>query len=718
MRYPLASRRVLGHLAVVLVCSLGLSLSGLTGTVRTSAAAAPVPATPSGLPSGIEALQPFVGQRVCDPVAKPGVRAFASMVLDTYRVTRSLGIVRDCGAGGTSEHKEGRGWDWGVNSFDPQQKEMGDRLTAWLLETDSAGNKYAMARRTGVMYMIWNKRIWKAYAAEQGWQPYSGPNPHTDHVHFSFGWNGAKQNTSFWTKKVAAIDYGPTGAPPVVPVRHPNNLQVTSRYGSTTQTSGSSGEAVKALQRGLLITADGSFGTGTRTAVERFQDSQTMSVTGRFGPTEWRRLFPPPIVPFGSVDAITDSSAGTTLRGWAVDADTSSPLTLHVWVGNAPFAAVTANTSRSDVETTYPGSGTNRGFSSTLDLPDGRQRVCVYAINVGPGSNTLLSCRDLTITHNPVGVVDKATPKPGSLSMRGWGLDLDASGPVDVVVTHGTAVVGTAKADTLRSDVGTHYPQQGDRRGFDFTQSLASVPEGTPELCATLRNVGRGVDTRLSCVRVPVRHQPFGSFDTAQVRPGEIALRGWAIEPDGVDPASLRVTVGGVPQPVATASSPRPDVAGAFPFYGGRNGFDLTLPTPAAEGRQEVCVTVLNKGPGTDAALGCRTIDVTHRPFGSFDSVTAAGGALSLSGWAIDPDTASPIGVHVYVDGVPAAGLRAEASRPDVAGAFPGYGDRHGFAAALPGSYARGSHQVCVYAINSGAGNDNPLLSCRTVTVA
>ena len=34
-------------------------------------------------------------------------------VLRAYPGTRSLGIVRACSAGGRSEHKEGRAWDWG-----------------------------------------------------------------------------------------------------------------------------------------------------------------------------------------------------------------------------------------------------------------------------------------------------------------------------------------------------------------------------------------------------------------------------------------------------------------------------------------------------------------------------------------------------------------------------------------------------------------------------
>lgn len=35
----------------------------------------------------------------------------------------------------------------------------------------------------GVKYVIWNHQIW---TPAQGWHPYNGPSPHTDHVHVSF----------------------------------------------------------------------------------------------------------------------------------------------------------------------------------------------------------------------------------------------------------------------------------------------------------------------------------------------------------------------------------------------------------------------------------------------------------------------------------------------------------------------------------------------------
>jgi len=105
---------------------------------------------------------------------------------------------------------------------------------------------------------------------------------------------------------------------------------------------------------------------------------------------------------------------------------------------------------------------------------------------------------------------------------------------------------------------------------------------------------------------------------------------------------------------------------------------------------------------------------ISPDPVGFLDSVTyAGGGVVRVSGWALDPDTYDPIDVHVYVGSNP-VGVRADASRPDIAAAYPGWGDRHGFTADI--AVGEGTHRVCAYAINVPAGG-NPGLGCRDVVV-
>jgi len=246
-------------------------------------AAAPTPRVPSGLPSAIERFSGYLPQTTCDPVAKPGVTAFRSMVMGLYKGTSDYGIVRDCGLGGTSEHKEGRAWDWKVSAYNSTQKEQADTLMAWLLAPDKNGNEAAMARRLGIMYIIWNRKIWGAYAAEKGWRPYSGVSAHTDHVHFSFSWPGALKQTSFWTRSVATVPTTPVGFGV-----SGNGAATTSSAaggGSTTVKFGDRGTLVAAVQKVLKIDADGVFGNQTRTAVVAFQTRKSLVPDGVVGPT-------------------------------------------------------------------------------------------------------------------------------------------------------------------------------------------------------------------------------------------------------------------------------------------------------------------------------------------------------------------------------------------------------------------------------------------------
>ncbi len=149
-------------------------------------------------------------QNSCSPVAQPGTAALRSLILSTYGVGRDGGITRACSIGGTSEHKEGRAWDWMLNVNDPVERQHAEAVLQWLVGPDAGGNMGGNARRLGVMYLIWNRSIWSANNAAAGWRPYSGPNAHTDHIHFSLSWDGAMGRTSWWTgTAITQQDRGP-----------------------------------------------------------------------------------------------------------------------------------------------------------------------------------------------------------------------------------------------------------------------------------------------------------------------------------------------------------------------------------------------------------------------------------------------------------------------------------------------------------------------------
>ena len=177
---------------------LVLALPALTVPMTASPAAA-VQAPPiRTLPSTLDVYVPYQEQTVCDPVARPGVLAFARLMTSHYGMGSTGLIGRACGSG-PSEHYDGRAWDWMLNVDNPAQEAVAQSVLAWLTAPDKNGVQGAMARRFGIMYIIHDRKMWRSYATERGWAPYYGSSPHTDHVHFSFNYDGAAGRTSWWT---------------------------------------------------------------------------------------------------------------------------------------------------------------------------------------------------------------------------------------------------------------------------------------------------------------------------------------------------------------------------------------------------------------------------------------------------------------------------------------------------------------------------------------
>jgi hypothetical protein len=116
---------------------------------------------------------------------------------------------------------------------------------------------------------------------------------------------------------------------------------------------------------------------------------------------------------------------------------------------------------------------------------------------------------------------------------------------------------------------------------------------------------------------------PIGALELAAAIPGQVRIRGWALDPSApTQPLSLRLTVGGREGepgvvsyelgPVADLS--RRDVRLRYPEARARHGFDLAVPT-VKSGRQRVCTYAIDIEPGEDSLLGCKgaTIPVALR---------------------------------------------------------------------------------------------------------
>lgn len=95
----------------------------------------------------------------------------------------------------TSIHGVGRANDWMRNANNAAEAGQ----VAGFIQRMSA-NGAAMARAMGVQYWIWNRQQYSVKNTGVVRSRYSGPNPHTDHIHIEVNLAGAALQTSYWRR--------------------------------------------------------------------------------------------------------------------------------------------------------------------------------------------------------------------------------------------------------------------------------------------------------------------------------------------------------------------------------------------------------------------------------------------------------------------------------------------------------------------------------------
>jgi hypothetical protein len=140
--------------------------------------------------------------------------------------------------------------------------------------------------------------------------------------------------------------------------------------------------------------------------------------------------------------------------------------------------------------------------------------------------------------------------------------------------------------------------------------ALAIPPDGPPRPCppGTIWNPGAG-----ECVEKPPKPapaiSPAGNLDLARQTTDRNAIHvvGWTADGDApLTPLTVRISVDGTVDGTFTADASRPDVAAAFPKYGAAHGYDVVV--PASPTAQQVCVTAVNVGSGSDSTR-CQQVD-------------------------------------------------------------------------------------------------------------
>lgn len=323
---------------------------------------------------------------------------------------------------------------------------------------------------------------------------------------------------------------------------------------------------------------------------------------------------------------------------------------------------------------------------------------------------------------DPVGKIETESKGPKQVTLSGYAFDPETTAPIDIHYylggPYGIGRWGGAQtALAYSSTVANSYPSFGGNHGFSILITGLAAPT---EVCVYAINVGQGGSTLLECRTVsPASGLPLGNYEALTVANGVATASGWVLDPDDAGSVEIHAYLNGE-YPAGTglgsfrSGSARADVARVYPLYGSQNGFSFQYQVPV--GTSKLCLYAIDREGLGNTFMGCRSVSTASGPpIGNLEGAVATPGGMTLSGWALDPDTSDSIGIHIYVDGRWGGALVADQNRADVGRAYPGYGDAHGFTAELRG-FSAGLHTACVYGIDVG-GTVNSLIGCRNVNV-
>ena len=315
----------------------------------------------------------------------------------------------------------------------------------------------------------------------------------------------------------------------------------------------------------------------------------------------------------------------------------------------------------------------------------------------------------------PFGNLEKVTGGAGTVTVDGWAIDPSRSVPATVFASTTTQAMQLS-ANQSRPDVGAAYPGYPNA---GFSGTMTGVRPGLQTVCVrAASSFSSAYDAVMGCPTVyvsdPTGKSPVGGLDLIRPDPGTITVRGWALDPETSAAVTVDVLVDGARVASVSANQASTSVPSSYAgSVGTAHGWATVVPGVLA-GSHDVCMSIRNIGQGYDVLQQCyRTSSPGANPIGNFEAAGVSGRTIVMSGWALDPETVYQTNVLLVVEGRWYIVL-ANGWREDIAAVYPGYGAQHGFSGFVEAS--PGTHQVCAYSLNHGAG-DNQAIGCHLVTV-
>jgi hypothetical protein len=390
-------------------------------------------------------------------------------------------------------------------------------------------------------------------------------------------------------------------------------------------------------------------------------------------------------------------------------------------IGSAWYG-FTANQANSDVLSTYSTAGADHGYSFTLALAPGTYSACVWTTEPsGPAVNA--GCISIAVNSpaRTVAVVDSVVGTGAGVTVSGYAVyPGNLSTSVGVAVNIGSGWYGFT-ANQPSAEATAAFPASTAPHGFAGTVALAA---GTYNACTWVTEPsGPAVEVGCQLVTVPqprrAVYQVDSSFESHwAVDPGgNIFSVGFAVWPDAPQtsvPIAIQVNsswFGFVAHETNTQGSDEAQVA--VPGVGAGHGFDVGSGA-YAPGSYNVCVWIAEpSGPAVNA--GCSVVVVHARipAVVSTPTITGSGAGVSVSGYAIYPDSVDwPVAMAVNI-GSSWIPLTANQYNPDGEVAVPGSHEYNGYLGTV--AEPAGTYNACVWVAEPAGGAVNT--GCHTVTV-
>jgi hypothetical protein len=307
-------------------------------------------------------------------------------------------------------------------------------------------------------------------------------------------------------------------------------------------------------------------------------------------------------------------------------------------------------------------------------------------------------------TSGPSGSVESVTmPAPGTVRVAGYAVDPGLGGPAKVRLTVAGRTV-EAVTSLNRADVQALPGFASAPLASGFSLTVSGVPPGFAEACATIVDQGSVVgDEPLGCTSLrvadPAGAAPTGTITGLSTAPGSIAFTVNLADAQGTGPYTADVLTDGIWRSTVTTNG----YGSVAARLDGQQG-----------GPRLLCLRAHNVGAGANTVVDCVRLQLPGAsPRGQLELLSTEPTGIRAAGWVVDDETALPVVVRVWVDGV-LRNYGADLRRPDMQAQFPRLGANHGFNAFV--TVPKGKHSVCVAAQNFGLGADLSF-GCKQVVV-